>query len=101
MPFGRQPSRPCSSQLLLLAVGLEVFVQIDAEGVVEQVGGDHEPAESGQRHDLLGPEPGRQAIEEVVGNTVGIDGQLPAEITMVCSQSSSCKCTGVLARIDQ
>ena len=48
MSFDRRPSRPWSS-LAFLAVREQVIVQIDPEGVVEQVGRDHEPAEGGQR----------------------------------------------------
>jgi hypothetical protein len=42
---------------------LQVFIEVDLERVVKQVGCDHEPAEGGQCHDLVGLEASGQTAE--------------------------------------
>src|SRR3990172_10518327 len=52
-----------------LPVRLQVAVEIDAEGVVEDVGRDHQRAEGGEGHDLLVAERGGKSRVEVIGDT--------------------------------
>ena len=94
----RPPMRPAHS---FLAISLQVIIQVDPQRVVEQVGGDHETAERRQRDDLVGPEPGGQAGEELVGDAVRIDRQLPAVVDDGLLPVVEPQRIGVLARVDQ
>ena len=87
--------------LRFLAVGPEVFVEIDLERVVEQIGGHHEAAKGGQRHDLVGIKGTSQAIEQLVTNTIGHPGKLAAILDDETFPLIEAKVVGVVSGVDQ
>ena len=98
---GRTPFRCRHAHSSRLRYPMQVIIQVDPQRVVEQVRGDHEAAERRQRDDLLGPEPGGEPGEQLVGDAVRILRQLPAVVDDGLLPVVQLERLGVLARVDQ
>ena len=98
-PHHRAPAR--SAEPALGAEWLQVAVQVDPERVVEHVGREHQRAEGGQGHDLLGREVAGQIGVHLIGHAVGVPAHLAAVLhdgTLLVVEVQS---IGILARLDQ
>src|SRR6266508_203053 len=79
----------------------EVVVQVDLERVVEDVGGEHDAAEGGERDDLRRREPGAELGEEPVRDVVAPGRQPAAELEQRAFLRVQHQALRVLTALDQ